>query len=88
MCVGHSNSERGYLWSVMQEQLREEVQKVWAEARREGRAAGGIGDGGGGKNEKEGNGEKNAEEGDEEDEVTVAVSERDRDPFGIVVLNG
>ena len=35
--VGHSNSERGYLWSVMQEQLRVEVQKVWGKVRSGGK---------------------------------------------------
>ena len=31
---------------------------------------------------------RRGEEEEDEDEVTVEVSERDRDPFGIVVLDG
>ena len=85
--VGHSNSERGYLWSVMQEQLRVEVGRVWGEIKRGEKGEDGEKDGVVKSVEKEGNDDDGAEEEDE-DEVTVEVSERDRDPFGIVVLDG
>jgi dinuclear metal center YbgI/SA1388 family protein len=72
----HSNSERGYLWSTMRSKLEEEVKKVWERTRAEMKRAGG--------------GEEGFEDGVEEileDEgVEVVVSERDRDCFGIVVL--
>lgn len=66
----HSNSERGYLDAVMRDRLEQELQKRWAEER-----------------------EKSEEDQDEsvkeilaDESVSVLVSGRDRDPFGIVVL--
>lgn len=77
----HSNSERGYLAEVMRARLEEEIKVQWGEVR-EGYYA---------KGEKEGGGEEQ-EEGFEEvfkdESVTVEVSRVDRDPFGIVVLQG
>jgi dinuclear metal center YbgI/SA1388 family protein len=68
----HSNSERGYLWGPMRERLEEELSRQWVRVRAEGL-----------KDEKgeEGIGEVLADES-----VEVVVSERDRDPYGIVVL--
>lgn len=71
ICLFHSNSERGYLDSVMRGRIEEEVRRRWAEAR-----------------------QRNSEDEDEaqreilrdDEDVSVVVSERDRDPFGIVVL--
>ena len=69
----HSNSERGYLHSVLKGRLERELREEWGRVRGE---------------------EEGGEEGGEmEDvlgdaEVRVEVSERDRDPFGIVMLQG
>ena len=70
----HSNSERGYLWGVMRGRLEEEVKKVWARQREESL-----------KQDQEG-WEEGMKEVLEDERVEVVVSERDRDPFGIVVL--
>ena len=67
----HSNSERGYL-GVMRGQLEKEVRKQWDEVRDGIMTGGGPGEG--------------VEEVVNDDEVMVEVSKRDRDPFGIVVL--
>ncbi|KAK5105334.1 hypothetical protein LTS08_001611 [Lithohypha guttulata] len=68
----HSNSERGYLDGVMRELLEEEVQKRWKDERERTKA-------------EDNQGEMTKEiTGD--DSVSVVVSRRDRDPFGIVVL--
>ncbi|KAI9735944.1 MAG: hypothetical protein M1834_001410 [Cirrosporium novae-zelandiae] len=64
----HSNTERGFLNSVLREQLESELREQWQDVREE----------------EEGN-----EEWDEalnDGDVSVEVSERDRDPYGIVVL--
>lgn len=67
----HSNSERGYLDGVMRERLEDELSRRWEGTRKEQKAAG--------------------EEGMlkdilDDDTVSVVVSRRDRDPYGIVVL--
>lgn len=70
----HSNSERGFLAEVLAEQLEEAVETEWEALR---------------KKELE-NVNKDPKEGLEaalnEQEFEVAVSEVDRDPYGIVVL--
>jgi putative NIF3 family GTP cyclohydrolase 1 type 2 len=68
----HSNSERGYLEGVMREKLTEKLKDVWREERERIKKEGSFGDG--------------VEEILEDESVDVVVSERDRDPFGIVVL--
>ena len=68
----HSNSERGYLWGVMKEKLQEKAKSLWAEEREKMKKDGGFGDG--------------IEEILEDESVQATVSEKDRDPFGIVVL--
>jgi hypothetical protein len=68
----HSNSERGYLYSVMKGKLEVEIKKEWEKMRKstlEGKEA-----------------DEHLEDGLRDETVTVAVSERDRDPYGIVIL--
>lgn len=69
----HSNSERGYLWGIMRERLEEHLKEEWERTRTQmKKEGGGWGDG--------------IEEILEDEGVEVVVSERDRDPYGIVVL--
>ncbi|KIX00768.1 YbgI/family dinuclear metal center protein [Rhinocladiella mackenziei CBS 650.93] len=72
----HSNSERGYLWSVMRERLEKEVKSEWERVRSQNRGESG----------KNGVPEQITEMLDD-DSVGVVVSQRDRDPYGIVVLD-
>ena len=68
----HSNSERGYLHSVMKGRLEAEIKKEWEKMRKstlEGKEVG-----------------EHLEDGLKDETVTVEVSERDRDPYGIVIL--
>jgi len=71
----HSNSERGYLAGVMKTALEREVRKEWDRVRK------GVLEGGQGRGE-------GWDEVWNDDGVGVDVSERDRDPYGIVVLQG
>jgi putative NIF3 family GTP cyclohydrolase 1 type 2 len=67
----HSNSERGFLHSVLRGQLKVKVEEEWSSMRRdegESRAVGSP-----------------LTEALEDISVNVDVSERDRDPFGILV---
>lgn len=72
----HSNSERGYLHSVLLPQLEKKLKTEWERVRNELKDTGG--------------GEKGWQDGIEEiledDSCDIKVSEVDRDPFGIVVL--
>lgn len=68
----HSNSERSYLWGVMREKLEREVTEEWARVRNEEQGKSGL--------------EKEIVEMLQDEDVEVVVSERDRDPYGIVVL--
>ena len=72
----HSNSERGYLHSVLQPQLEKKLKSEWESLRNELKSSNGG---------KEG-WEDGIEEILEDEGAEVAVSEVDRDPFGIVVL--
>jgi dinuclear metal center YbgI/SA1388 family protein len=72
IALGHSNSERGYLEAVMKEKLIEEVQKEWNDVRKEMKGSEGLDEG--------------QKEMLEDGSIEVVVSQRDRDPFGIVVL--
>lgn len=78
----HSNSERGYLWNVMRERLEAEVVEEWARVRAEEASKSKSWSG-----SKPTAGEKQIKEMLEDDSVEVVVSERDRDPYGIVVLD-
>lgn len=69
----HSNSERGYLHSVMKGKLEAEIKKEW-ERMRESMLE-----------RKEEVGE-HLEDSLKDETVMVEVSERDRDPYGVVIL--
>jgi dinuclear metal center YbgI/SA1388 family protein len=69
----HSNSERGYLWNVMHDRLEKEVVEEWQKMRNEESGKSGLGE------------QIREMLGDET--VEVVMSERDRDPYGIVVLD-
>lgn len=69
----HSNSERGYLHSVMKGKLEAEIKKEWEKVRKSTLEG------------KEEVGER-LEDGLKDETVTVEVSKRDRDPYGIVIL--
>ena len=68
----HSNTERGFLHSVMKEKLSTVLKEEWKRVRTEVRDEGVDGEG--------------WDEALEDEDVLVEVSERDRDPFGIVIL--
>ncbi|KAK5377734.1 hypothetical protein LTS13_004604 [Exophiala xenobiotica] len=68
----HSNSERGYLWTIMRERLENEVREEWDRVRTEEASKSGL--------------KKEVKEMLDDTGVEVVVSERDRDPYGIVVL--
>ncbi|KAL2441701.1 hypothetical protein ABEF95_016177 [Exophiala dermatitidis] len=70
----HSNSERGYLWSVMRDKLEAELTKEWGRVRGE---AGSM---------SQARLPQQLREMFEDDSVEVVVSQRDRDPYGIAVL--
>ncbi|RAL09621.1 Nif3-like dinuclear metal center hexameric protein [Aspergillus homomorphus CBS 101889] len=70
VALAHSNTERGYLRAVMREKLAKEVEAVWADQRRSCAAADEV------EGWKEVLGDASCE---------VAVSEKDRDPYGIMV---
>ena len=72
----HSNSERGFLSSVMKEKLTKVLKEEWERVRNED------------KGELDGKSELNEhwEDALKDDDVLVEVSESDRDPFGIVIL--
>jgi hypothetical protein len=71
----HSNSERGYLHSVMKGKLEAEVRREWDRVRKS-MAEQCDGDGA----------SEDLEDVLRDENVTVEVSERDRDPYGIVIL--
>jgi hypothetical protein len=76
----HSNSERGYLSAVMRAKLEDALSREWDKVRREERAKRARAA------EAEGQGRGIKEMLDDES-VQVVVSTRDRDPYGIVVLD-
>ncbi|KAJ9664856.1 hypothetical protein H2201_005077 [Coniosporium apollinis] len=72
----HSNTERGFLHSVLKSQLLEQVKVEWDRVRKaEGKKIRGIG----------GVEEEEWKEALEDDFVSVEVSEVDRDPYGILI---
>ncbi|KAL9625112.1 MAG: hypothetical protein Q9160_000841 [Pyrenula sp. 1 TL-2023] len=68
----HSNSERGYLHGPMKEQLRKTLETEWKRTREEIKSSGDV--------------SEEWKEALEDDDVNVEVSERDRDPYGVVIL--
>ena len=71
----HSNTERGFLHSVLREKLAAVLREEWERVRAEESGEGGeMGEA--------------WEEALEDGDVSVEVSERDRDPYGIVILQG
>ncbi|KAI6863700.1 NGG1p interacting factor 3 [Hortaea werneckii] len=70
ICLFHSNTERGFLHSVMRPQLEETIREEWDRIRQQER--------------KEGNSDQFNEALDD-DSVEVQVSEVDRDPYGIMI---
>ena len=83
----HSNTERGFLKSVLQGKLEGVLKEEWERVKGEvGEEIRGEGEG---KEGEEAYGEGMAEYWEDalkDEEVLVEVSERDRDPFGIVIL--
>ncbi|KAJ6015982.1 hypothetical protein N7540_010573 [Penicillium herquei] len=78
--LAHSNSERGYLRAVMQNQLLREVSQTWQDERKAVLQA--LQD-----NAKQGGAAttSSSEEMYQDASVEVSVSEADRDPYGIMV---
>ena len=68
----HSNTERGFLHSVLKEKLTATLKGEWKRVREEVR--------------REGDLSPEWEDAVADEECLVEVSERDRDPFGIVIL--
>lgn len=70
----HSNTERGFLHSVLKAQLEDKIQEEWATIRKEERA------------------QKEIPEGFLEvlndETVEVENSEKDRDPYGLIIAKG
>ena len=81
----HSNTERGFLHSVLKGQLEHKIKSEWEKVRKEERAKLK-------KKEERGEGDEvvgGVEEWEDalaDESVLGEVSERDRDPFGVVVL--
>lgn len=71
ICLFHSNTERGFLHGVLRGQLEEAVAQEWERVRREEEGREGL------------SAELKEALGDESGEV--AVSEVDRDPYGIMI---
>lgn len=69
----HSNTERGFLSGVLKETLTGVLREEWRKLRKE-------------LMEKESDLSPEWEDALEDEDVLVEVSERDRDPFGIVIL--
>ncbi|MCJ1351689.1 MAG: hypothetical protein MMC33_001673 [Icmadophila ericetorum] len=68
----HSNSERGFLHSVLREQLASTLKEEWKKVREAEKQEEGL--------------SEEWEEALADEDVLVEVSERDRDPFGMVIL--
>lgn len=80
VALSHSNTERGYLHAVMRRKLEDALRKEWVVEREAGLKAleenakeGGAGTVGG------------LEDALKDDTVVVDVSQRDRDPYGIMI---
>lgn len=68
----HSNSERGFLSSVLKEKLTEVLKEEWERVRNEVAEAQEL--------------TPEWEDAVKDEDVLVECSERDRDPFGVVIL--
>ena len=68
----HSNTERGFLSSVLKEKLTNTLKVEWKRVREEVALSGDL--------------SPEWEDAVKDEDVLVEVSERDRDPFGIVIL--
>lgn len=79
--LAHSNSERGYLRAVMQNQLLQELSRRWKADREEALQA--IQE-----SAKQGGAASFSDEVYQDGAVEVSVSEADRDPYGIMVWRG
>jgi hypothetical protein len=92
----HSNTERGFLKAVMKGRLEKVLGEEWARVRKAERNRNRNKKNGADGKEDEEDGEQMEDMGEEWDEsweealadesVEVEVSERDRDPYGIVIL--
>ncbi|KAK4981257.1 hypothetical protein LTR66_010139 [Elasticomyces elasticus] len=71
ICLFHSNTERGFLHSVLKQQLKNTIGKEWEKVRREERAKDGLSD--------------DYLEALEDEHTEVQVSEVDRDPYGVMI---
>lgn len=71
ICLFHSNTERGFLHSVLKGQLEREVKKEWERVRNEEKQKGGL--------------NEDYSEVLDDESVEVHVSEVDRDPYGIMI---
>jgi dinuclear metal center YbgI/SA1388 family protein len=74
----HSNSERGYLWSVMKSKLERALEEEWRTVREEMVA----------KAAHKGRAGEDLAAVLNDESVRVEVSKQDRDPYGIVILGG
>ncbi|KAK5001778.1 hypothetical protein LTR28_012243, partial [Elasticomyces elasticus] len=73
ICLFHSNTERGFLHSVLKQQLKNTIGKEWEKVRREERAKEGLSD--------------DYLEALEDEHTEVQVSEVDRDPYGVMIIS-
>lgn len=71
ICLFHSNTERGFLHGVLKGQLEEVIGEEWERVRKEELEADGVSD--------------ELKESLEDEHFDVAVSEVDRDPYGIMI---
>jgi len=71
ICLFHSNTERGFLHGVLRGQLEETIAEEWERVRREELEAGSV--------------SEELKESLEDEHFDVAVSEVDRDPYGIMI---
>lgn len=71
ICLFHSNTERGFLHGVLKAQLEETIAEEWERVRREELQAANVSD--------------ELKESLEDEHFDVAVSEVDRDPYGIMI---
>ena len=71
ICLFHSNTERGFLHGVLKGQLEDTIAEEWERVRKEELQADGV--------------SEELKESLEDDHFDVAVSEVDRDPYGIMI---
>jgi putative NIF3 family GTP cyclohydrolase 1 type 2 len=71
ICLFHSNTERGFLHGVLKAQLEETIAEEWERVRKEELQADGV--------------SEELKDSLEDEHFDVAVSEVDRDPYGIMI---